>query len=42
MPFGAVLPMRKENIQRVKDENDRLIMKFFGLEKLFQENQDVS
>ena len=42
MSSSAVLTMTNQSVKDVKEENDRLIMKFFGLEKLFQENQDVS
>lgn len=28
------------DVEKIKKENDRLIIKFFGLEKLLQENQD--
>jgi len=33
--------MTDEDIERIKHENDYLIIKFFGIENLFsQENQD--
>jgi len=43
MSSSAVQTMtedKEENIERVKKENGRLIIKFFGLEKFFQEHQD--
>ena len=42
-PSSAVQTMtddKEDNIERVKKENERLIIKFFGLEKFFQEHPD--
>ena len=40
MVFSAILTMTDDDIEEIKKENDRLIVKFFGLERLLQENQD--
>ena len=45
MSSSAVLTMTERSANEIKDikqENDRLIMKFFGLENLILENQDAS
>ena len=45
MSSSAVQTMTDQSAEEkedVKKENDRLIMKFFGLEKFFQEHQDES
>lgn len=40
MVFSAIQTMTDVGINQIKKENDYLIMKFFGLETIFRENQD--
>lgn len=45
MSSSAVQTMADQSVTEkkdVKEENERLIIKFFGLERFFQEHQDES
>jgi len=39
---SAVQTMTERSVKDIKEENDILIMKFFGLENLIKKNQDAS